>query len=93
MKIARLRKVGVYILAADKGSAAISIKNVATGEFRQYRSGRRLEENMAALAELLESGISLTEAIERLESILKLDAVTSGVVSLPGKGLRARFRH
>ena len=52
---------------ADKGSAAISIKNVATGEFRQYRSGRRLEENMAALAELLESGISLTEAIERLE--------------------------
>ncbi len=67
MKIARLRKVGVYVLTADKGSDAIDIKNVATGEFRQHRFVGRPEERMAALAELLESGIGLAEAIGRVE--------------------------
>ena len=67
MKIARLRKVGVYVLTADKGARAIGIQNVATGEFRQYRFVGRLEESMDALVELLETGITLAEAIERLE--------------------------
>jgi hypothetical protein len=67
MKIARLRKVGVYVLTADRGARAIGIKNIATGESRQYRVAGPLEERMAALAELLQSGITGAEAIERLE--------------------------
>jgi hypothetical protein len=53
MKIAKLRRVGR--LRAD-----------ATGESGQYRPIGRLEDGMDALAELLESGIGLEEAIGRL---------------------------
>ena len=51
MKIAKLRRVGVYVLTGYKGTLAI--KNVATGESGQYRSTGRIEDEMDALAELL----------------------------------------
>jgi hypothetical protein len=66
MKIAKLRRVGVYVLTEYQGAKAIGIKNVATGESGQYRPIGRLEDGMDALAELLESGIGLEEAIGRL---------------------------